>query len=55
MESGLIRRCAVWTDAMEWELSPRLETALTGCRFRLPEMEENITAARVKCPLSSRQ
>lgn len=46
-ENGVIRHCSVWTDAMEWELSARLETALTGCRFVLPEMEEKITAARV--------
>ncbi len=46
-ENGVVRHCAVWTDAMEWELAPRLETAVTGCRFVLPELEAAIAGAAV--------
>lgn len=32
-EYGAVRRAVVYTDAMDWTLAPKLEAALTGCRF----------------------
>ncbi len=38
VESGVVRHAAVYTDAMDWSLAEKLETALTGSRFTLPEL-----------------
>ena len=38
VESGIVRRAAVYTDAMDWSLAEKLETALTGSRFTLAEL-----------------
>lgn len=40
VESGAVKVCKVYTDAMEWELSRIVEDALTGCRFHYEELEE---------------
>lgn len=33
VESGIIRAARVYTDAMDWQLSDRITTALSNCRF----------------------
>ncbi len=43
VESGVIRGGRVYTDAMDWTLAPRLEAALTGCRFRDADLQGRIT------------
>ena len=44
VESGAIQTAKVYSDAMDWSLAPRLEAALTGCRFTLAAMQEGLTA-----------
>jgi lipoate-protein ligase A len=39
VNEGIIRSAKVYTDAMDETLAPRLETALTGCAFRLPALQ----------------
>lgn len=36
--SGIVQRAKVYSDAMDWSLSPKLETALTGCTFRIVDL-----------------
>lgn len=45
VEAGIIRQAKVYTDAMDWTLPQELETALTGIRFSLSEMERAIGSA----------
>ena len=47
VEEGSVREAKVYTDSMDWELAPKLEQALTGCRFRLEDLQ---TALRNACP-----
>jgi len=44
IESGVIRNARVYTDAMDWELAQRLETALTGCRLAPDELKARLCA-----------
>lgn len=39
LESGRIISAAVWSDAMDWELSGTVQNALTGCRFTLEDIQ----------------
>ena len=45
VESGLIQNARVYTDAMDWTLSPRAEAALTGCRLEMPALRARLLAA----------
>lgn len=45
IEAGAVREARVYTDAMDWQLAPALEAALTGCRLRLEGMEERIRSS----------
>ena len=42
VEGGVITQASVYTDAMDWTLGPAVEKALTGCRFRLEDMEQGV-------------
>ena len=42
---GCVRQAAVYTDAMDWQLAPELEKALSGCRMQLQEMQGRIRGA----------
>ena len=44
-EEGKIREVRVYTDAMDWQLAPALEKALTGCRLRLEDIRARVRAA----------
>lgn len=44
-KGGVITAAKVYSDSMDWELAPAVETALTGCRFRLEDMEQALTSA----------
>ncbi|MBQ2062352.1 MAG: lipoate--protein ligase [Oscillospiraceae bacterium] len=44
VESGVVRHAAVFTDAMDWSLADKLQSALTGCRFRLAELCQRAAA-----------
>ena len=46
-KGGVITAAKVYSDAMDWELAPKLEEALTGCAFRLDAMTR---AVRSKLP-----
>ena len=43
VDRGIVSRAVVYTDAMDWSLSEKLETALTGCRFMLDDLCERVT------------
>jgi len=45
LESGRIASAAVWSDAMDWELSASVQTALEGCRFALEDIQSAMTSA----------
>lgn len=45
VESGVIQEVRAYSDAMDWQIAPALEQALTGCRFTLRDMRERIGAA----------
>ncbi len=62
VEGGAAVRVSVYTDAMDWALAPAVEAALTGCRFRLEDMEQRLRAAALEdgvredlCRLLTRQ
>ena len=44
-KSGSITAAKVYSDAMDWQLPGRIESALTGCRFTLGDMADALTAA----------
>lgn len=45
VENGVVRQARVYSDAMDWSISPKLEQALTQCRFSPEALRERITAA----------
>ena len=42
VNEGVIQAAKLYTDAMDETLAPRLEAALTGCGFRLPELQARL-------------
>jgi len=42
VESGVVVQAKVYSDAMDWDLAPALERALTGSRFLLKEIQERV-------------
>ena len=42
VESGVVVQAKVYSDAMDWDLAPALERALTGSRFLLAELCKRI-------------
>ena len=48
VESGVIDSVRVYSDAMDWSLAPRLEAALTGCRFAQAELEMALQQAEIE-------
>lgn len=60
VEYGIVRRAAVYSDAMDWTVAPRLEAALTGSRFDRTELSERVRAGGIEtaedvCRLLSEQ
>lgn len=60
VENGMVQEARVYSDAMDWELAPRLERALTGCRFTLDVLQQRLRetgtdAAEDLCALLARQ
>ncbi|MDO4740127.1 MAG: lipoate--protein ligase [Eubacteriales bacterium] len=47
LEGGIVKEARIYTDAMDWSLAPRLEAALCGCRFSLPELSLRLAAAEL--------
>lgn len=45
VESGNICTAKVYTDAMDWSLPEKIESALNGCRFSLPSIESALAAS----------
>ena len=44
-KGGVVTAAKVYTDAMDWELAPKLEAALTGCIFRAEDLKSALTKA----------
>ena len=42
-KGGMITAAKVYSDAMDWQLPQNIETALTGCRFTLADMNQALT------------
>lgn len=38
-ESGIVTEAKVYSDAMDWQLAPTAEAALTGCQFRVDALQ----------------
>ncbi len=45
VQDGRIAKAKVYSDAMDWSIAPKLEKALTGCRFSRDALREAIAAA----------
>lgn len=43
VESGVIASAKVYSDSMDWSIAPKLEQALTGCRFAAEDLRKAIT------------
>ena len=52
IESGIIQCAKVYSDAMDWELSPILESALIGCRFTFAELSQRLNDAGISTEFS---
>ena len=48
IEKGIISRAAIYTDAMEWELSQQLQTALEGRKFNRTAMQEGLSYMQIE-------
>ena len=44
LESGRITSAAVWSDAMDWELSGAVQSALADCRFTLEDIQSALSS-----------
>lgn len=42
VEDGLIQTAQVYSDAMDWEIPPRIEQALQGCRFTMDALQQQL-------------
>ena len=42
VSGGIVTGVRLYTDAMDWTLPSRVETALTGCRFQLADLEKSL-------------
>ncbi len=49
VEKGLVKQVAAWTDSMEWDLSDRIQSALSGCRFEEEELTGRIRSENISC------
>ncbi len=43
VERGTVNHCAVFTDAMDWQLPETISGLLTGCRFTLSDMTQALS------------
>lgn len=48
VESGVIQTARVYSDAMDWTVAPKLETALSGCRFCVEDMQDRIRQTQLE-------
>ena len=44
IENGIVKTAAVYSDAMDWSLAPKLQELLTGCRFTKTALIERVSA-----------
>jgi lipoate-protein ligase A len=49
VEYGAVKRAAVYSDAMDWTVAPRLEEALTGCRFDRAALAARVRTSALEC------
>ena len=47
VESGIIRRAKLYSDAMDWEFIPVLEQALSGCRLEPKELASRLAESGI--------
>ena len=45
VENGIVQQAKVYSDSMDWSVAPKLEQALTLCRFSRDELRQRIAAA----------
>ena len=45
VENGVVHQARVYSDAMDWAIAPKLEQALTGCRFAADALGQAIATA----------
>ena len=44
VNNGMVQNAKVYSDAMDWSVAPRLESALIGCRFEANALKEAVPA-----------
>lgn len=54
-QAGIIQSCRVYTDAMDWALSQKAESALTGCRLCREDLERALDGFPDICALLKEQ
>lgn len=47
VESGVVQSASVYTDSMDWTVSPRLKEVLTGRRFTLPDLSDGVRSCGI--------
>lgn len=45
VENGIVQQAKIYSDAMDWSLAPKLEQALTQCRFSQEALQERLASA----------
>ena len=45
VENGIVQQAKIYSDAMDWSLAPKLEQALTQCRFSQEVLQERLASA----------
>lgn len=53
VEHGIIQRVTVYTDAMDWELAPMLESILPGCRMEDSEIRRRLSGMEAADQIAS--
>lgn len=61
-KNGIVEGAKLYTDAMEWDLAAEVESAFTGCRFALADLQDalqanvqNMAVAEDLCALLEKQ
>lgn len=42
IDAGFVKNCRVYSDSMDWNVAPAIETALIGCPFRLDALQHKL-------------
>lgn len=47
VESGVVKQVKAYSDSMDWEMIPKLEKAITGCRFTLEDLKKRVMGCQL--------